>query len=106
MGIRKRPAYVWQALSHIPTHSPLIKGKQYLTLRRVASDGICHGLLPQMAAYAKNLCSSLRIDTHQSNYIMQKQIERAGFQRCGIIYVRDGSPRIAYQWVADSTLEK
>ena len=78
----------------------------YMTLHRVASDGICHGLFPQMAAYAKSLCSSLRIDTHQSNYIMQKQIERAGFQRCGIIYVRDGSPRIAYQWVADSTLEK
>ena len=28
---------------------------------------------------------------------MQQLLELNGFRRCGIIYVRDGSPRIAYQ---------
>ena len=32
---------------------------------------------------------------------MQKQIEKNGFKKCGTIYVRDGSPRIAYQWVKE-----
>ena len=28
---------------------------------------------------------------------MQHLIERSGFTRCGIVYMEDGSPRIAYQ---------
>ena len=32
-----------------------------------------------------------------SNHTMQRLIEGAGFRRCGVIYVEDGSPRIAYQ---------
>ena len=27
-------------------------------------------------------------------------IEKSGFKKCGIIHVRDGSPRIAYHWTA------
>jgi maltose O-acetyltransferase len=29
---------------------------------------------------------------------MRNAVERAGFKRCGIIYVADGTPRIAYQY--------
>ncbi len=29
--------------------------------------------------------------------VMQKVFEKNGFKRCGIIYVEDGTPRIAYQ---------
>jgi hypothetical protein len=28
---------------------------------------------------------------------MQRVFEKNGFQRCGIIHVEDGTPRIAYQ---------
>ena len=28
---------------------------------------------------------------------MQRVFEKNGFEKCGIIYVEDGSPRIAYQ---------
>lgn len=28
---------------------------------------------------------------------MQQVFEKNGFERCGIIYVEDGSPRIGYQ---------
>ncbi len=40
---------------------------------------------------------NLRIDTHEDNLVMQKLVKRAGFSYCGIIYVRDHSPRLAYQ---------
>jgi len=39
----------------------------------------------------------LRIDTYQDNHPMQTALERAGFSRCGVIHLMDGSPRIAFQ---------
>jgi hypothetical protein len=47
-------------------------------------------------AYGKEQISHLRIDTHHDNYVMQHAIIQAGFQRRGIIYIGDGTPRIAY----------
>ena len=29
---------------------------------------------------------------------MQKLIEKNGFVKCGIIHVKDGTPRIVYHW--------
>ena len=37
------------------------------------------------------------IDTHEKNKTMQHVVEKLGFKRCGIIYIEDGTPRIAYQ---------
>ena len=41
--------------------------------------------------------SNIRIDTHENNKTMQNALERIGFVRCGIIYLPNGDPRIAYQ---------
>ncbi len=70
----------------------------YLTIHRIASDGKSHGIFKTALDYCKNLTDNIRIDTHQNNLIMQKLIEKNGFVKCGIIYVSDGTPRIAYQW--------
>lgn len=40
---------------------------------------------------------SIRIDTHQDNLAMQRAIEKAGFNYCGIIYTSGGSKRLAYE---------
>jgi len=37
------------------------------------------------------------VDTHRDNRVMQQIITSQGFTYCGIIYVSDGSPRLAYQ---------
>ena len=37
---------------------------------------------------------------------MQHLIEKNGFQRCGIIYVEDGSPRIAYEKIKEGENRK
>lgn len=47
------------------------------------------------------IAQSIRIDTHADNKTMQHLIEADGFTRCGIIYIADGTPRIAYQWTAE-----
>ena len=67
----------------------------YGTIHRVASDG-SGGLFAAVLAYCRNHAAYLRIDTHRDNKPMQHVIEKNGFQRCGIIFVADGSPRIAY----------
>lgn len=73
----------------------------YVTIHRIAGDGKLHGLFDCAVNYCKSLSDNIRIDTHESNLIMQKLIERNGFRKCGRIYVADGSPRMAYQWSKD-----
>ena len=42
-------------------------------------------------------CGSILIDTHRQNIPMQRTLKKNGFTRCGVIYLEDGSERIAYQ---------
>ena len=73
----------------------------YLTIHRIAGDGTVHGLFGCAASYCKGIVQNIRIDTHADNKPMQHLIEANGFTRCGIIHVKDGTPRIAYQWTAE-----
>lgn len=86
-----------------PTYAEIQEGRwlndePYLTIHRVAGDGQVHGLFSYIADYCKGLSKNIRIDTHGDNQVMQKCIEQNGFRKCGMISVRDGSPRLAYQW--------
>lgn len=68
----------------------------YGTIHRIAGDG-SGGILATAVSYASSQIRHLRIDTHQDNKIMQKAIARQGFEKRGIIYIADGSSRIAYE---------
>lgn len=67
----------------------------YGTIHRIAGDG-SGGILKAAVAYGKTKTDHIRIDTHADNLVMQKALEKQGFQKRGIIYIADGSPRIAY----------
>lgn len=69
----------------------------YAAVHRVASDGTVRNVLGQIMDYCKAQIPHLRIDTHEDNKVMQHVLEKYGFVRCGIVYVPDGSPRIAYE---------
>lgn len=76
----------------------------YGTLHRVAVDnfykgkGVANFILNFAENEAiKNNIFSLRIDTHKDNLPMRKFIEKSHFDFCGIIYVEDGSQRIAFE---------
>ncbi len=69
----------------------------YGTIHRVASDGRLRGMFDAIVAYCRASIENLRVDTHRDNYPMQKAIARNGFVRCGIVYMEDGTKRIAYQ---------
>lgn len=47
-----------------------------------------------------NICN-IRVDTHRENLSMQRVLEKWGFCYCGIIYLKDGAERLAYQWCED-----
>ena len=87
-----------------PTYQYIENGKwlndeEYVTIHRIAGDGKVKGIFKCIINYCKSVSDNIRIDTHYDNKIMQKLIERNDFKRCGRIYVADGTPRIAYQWL-------
>ena len=71
----------------------------YGTLHRLGSDGTRRGVFAEAAAWAARQCPHLRADTHAANLTMRHCMERAGFVYCGVIYVADGTPRVAYEKV-------
>ena len=42
---------------------------------------------------------SIRVDTHEDNKSMQRLLEKNNYVYCGIIYLEDKSPRLAYEKV-------
>lgn len=87
-----------------PTYSYIENGNwisddEYGTIHRIASDGTASGVVKTAVEYCRNIISNIRIDTHEKNKTMQHVVEKIGFVKCGIIYIDDGTPRIAYQLV-------
>ena len=71
----------------------------YGAIHRIASNGRARGIFQHCLQFCESKIPNIRIDTHRDNRIMQHLIEKHGFERCGIIHLADGSPRIAYQKV-------
>ena len=70
--------------------------EEYGTIHRLASNGKVKGLGEKCFDFCFDKINYIRIDTHNDNAIMKKLVTDYGFKECGIIYVKDGSPRIAY----------
>lgn len=66
----------------------------YGTIHRIAS--VRSGVFAACLEFCRGKCSHIRVDTHADNKPMQHLAEKHGFSRRGIIYVADGTPRIAY----------
>ena len=86
-----------------PTYN-FIEGKwlndmPYSAVHRVASAGKSRGVLKQIMDYALSCAENIRIDTHEDNKVMQHSLEKLVFVMCGIIYLSNGEPRIAYHIV-------
>jgi hypothetical protein len=91
-------------LGEDPTYSYIENGswpsnEPYGTIHRIASDATVSGVVKTAVNYCRNTISNIRIDTHEKNKTMQHVLEKLGFTKCGIIYIEDGTPRIAYQLI-------
>ena len=74
-----------------------LNNEDYYVIHRIASDGSIHGVLACALSFAESIASNIRIDTHNDNQTMQNQLIKNGFTYCGIIYLENGDPRLAYQ---------
>ena len=91
------------AVGEDPTYARIEDGAwrsntPYGTIHRIAGDG-SGGIFPACLEFCLTRIGHIRIDTHHDNRPMQHVVEKHGFSRRGIIYVADGSPRIAYDRV-------
>ena len=68
-------------------------------VHRVASAGKKRGILNAVMDYAFSRVQNIKIDTHHDNAVMQHQLEKYGFRKCGVIYLENGEPRLAYQMI-------
>lgn len=71
----------------------------YGTIHKIAAGAEGKNIFRSCYSFCKKFVPNIRIDTHKDNRIMQKILEQYEFTKCGIIYVDDGTPRIAYQKV-------
>jgi RimJ/RimL family protein N-acetyltransferase len=111
--IRRRQCFVCEETGKIhgvfslcigdePTYAKICEGAwindaPYGTIHRLAGDGVIPNLFSGCLRFCRSLIPNLRADTHADNHVMRHLLEKNGFQRCGVIYVEDGTPRIAYQ---------
>lgn len=86
-----------------PTYD-YVEGGQWLneepygTIHRIASSREIKGFFRTCLDFCRKQTKNIRVDTHQDNLVMQHLAEKHGFVRCGIIYLKDGNPRIAYHY--------
>jgi len=69
----------------------------YGVIHRMASYPDAHGVFVAIMDFAAARYPHLRIDTHRDNRIMRHLIEKHGFTYCGIIWLTDGTERLAYE---------
>lgn len=89
-----------------PTYVYIEGGKwknseRYGTIHRIAKIGTEKDIAKKCMDFCKSEIRNVRIDTHFDNKVMQRVIAKNGFERCGVIYLEDGSPRIAYHFVGE-----
>lgn len=78
-----------------------LNSEAYVTIHRIAGNGKKKGIFKYAAEYCKGYADNIRIDTHHDNKVMQTLLEKNKFRKCGIIYLKNKEPRIAYQWRKD-----
>lgn len=88
-----------------PTYGYLESGNwrtdtPYAAIHRVASSG--GGVMQAALAFSRKRYAHLRMDTHADNAPMRHLLEKYGFSHRGTIYVEDGTPRMAFDWLEEA----
>ena len=100
-----------------PTYDCIYEGQwisndDYAAIHRIAVDNIYKGsgLSAHIIKYVEQLCLkkgiySIKGDTHEDNLSMQRMLSKNKFQYCGVIYLEDGSKRVAFEKTLSPTNE-
>ena len=74
-----------------------LNDEPYGVIHRIASTGKVKRISDFCINWCFERCHNIRIDTHAQNTVMKDACIRNNFKECGIIFVRDRLPRVAYQ---------
>ncbi len=74
-----------------------LNDKPYGVVHRIASNGKQKGIANFCLQWCFEQCNNIRVDTHRDNIIMQNTLKKNGYKQCGIIFVANGTERIAFQ---------
>lgn len=77
-----------------------LNDEPYGVIHRIASNQKIKGVGRFAFDWALQQCPNLRIDTHQDNTPMRRLLNQQGFVSCGIIYLENKEPRIAFHKVS------
>ncbi len=88
-----------------PTYHTIYKGswlneEPYGVIHRLAGSGKGKGVAACCLDWCFGQCGNVRVDTHRDNQVMQHILRKHGYICCGIIHVRNGSERLAFQKVS------
>lgn len=76
-----------------------INNEPYVAIHRTVTKYFNKGLGSRMFDEIKKEYDHIRVDTHDGNISMNKCLLKNSFKYCGVIYLKDGSPRNAYEYV-------
>lgn len=76
-----------------------LNDEPYAVIHRIASLGKGRNLLKDAIDFAFASTDNIRIDTHEDNNIMRSLLNKLGFVYTGIIHLKSGDERRAYQLV-------
>ena len=76
-----------------------LNNEDYGVIHRIASMGTKKGIFREVFSYVTSFIDNIKIDTHSDNLVMQGVLNKHGFKKCGTIYLKNGSKRLAYQYI-------
>ena len=76
-----------------------IDDSNYGTIHSLASAQKIDHVFDYVLAFSLTKIDHIRIDTHEDNKVFQHILEKHNFKKCGVIYLLDGSPRLAYELI-------
>lgn len=77
-----------------------MSNEPYVAIHRTVTKTFNKGLGSKIFDEIKKEHKHIRVDTHEGNISMNKCLLKNGFKYCGIIHIKDGSPRNAYEYIA------
>lgn len=90
-------------IEHDPCYDKIegswISNEPYVAIHRTVTKYFDRGLGTKMFDEIKSKYDHIRVDTHKGNISMNKCLLKNGFEYCGVIYIADGSPRNAYEFI-------
>ena len=90
-------------LHHDPCYDKIdgqwLDDSPYIAVHRTVTKYFNKGLGSLMFDEIKEKYDHIRVDTHEGNISMNKCLLKNNFKYCGVIYLADGAPRNAYEYI-------